>query len=136
MKLFRIVVFPAAFASGVACAQLAPLVLNQGKITNAGGGTFAASPNYVGSASDSSAVVIQGSSSSPSTTQGPAIVVSKTANSAAFNAFAGIAFKKSSGPFSRATAIYGEATDLVGGNSSFVEAARLQANFRSSTNKA
>jgi len=131
MKFLSVIALLTASILTLASAQLEPIVADQAKSTNAGGGTFTASPNYVGSASDSSFAVIQGSSFNPSTTQGPAMVVSKTGYSKAFNAFAATAFKRSSLPRARATAIYGEATDTVGGNLSFIEGARLQATLRS-----
>lgn len=87
---------------------------------------FAPSPNYVGSASDSKVIVVSGTSASPVNSAGPASVVEKVSTAPAFNAFAGLAVKKSVSANARTTAIYGEASDPVGGVTSFVEGGRFQ----------
>jgi hypothetical protein len=125
MKRFLVLL---ALISTFAGAQPAPVVINSaGQLQRAGAGIFPGSPNYVGNGSDSSFAVIQGSSAAPSTTQGATVVVSKTANTAAFNAFAAFAYKRSTSANARGTAIYAEAVDPVGGDNSFVEGLRTQA---------
>lgn len=91
-----------------------------------GAAAFLASPNYAGSYGDSATVSISGSAASPDATQGAAGYFQKTSSATSFNSLAGVARKTVSTANSRATAVYGEAYDPVGGTTSFVEGGRFQ----------
>jgi len=132
----RILLTLAALATPAHAADRKPLVIgstgqNQqiqsgDTLDVANGSSFSASPNWVGNASDFKLVGVDGTTGTPSTTAAPVAAISKTANVSAFNSFGVIANKKSSASNARGTAVYGEAVDLAGGSTSFVEGGRFQ----------
>lgn len=90
------------------------------------GGTYISTPNYVGNEADAAIKSIVGSRLSPSTTAGAAGLFEKFSGAREFNALAGLAVKSSMVTFTRATGVYGEAFDPVGGADTFVEGGRFQ----------
>lgn len=95
-----------------------------------GAGVFSGAPNYVGVPSDSFVKGLAGSAQAPDTGQGAVAYFEKWSRSQSFNTTAAVAYKTSTGNNARATAVYGEAVDAVGGDptneSNFVEGGRFQ----------
>lgn len=89
-------------------------------------GEFGGSPNYVGSKSDSTIVAVEGSEGNPVGTSGAVGYFQKYSNALSYNTLAGIATKTRNATNARATGIFGEATDVSGGATTFVEGGRFQ----------
>lgn len=103
-----------------------------------GSGVFTSTPNFTGTTGTSAAIVVQGSTTTPNATQDPAFAVTKVATSTATSGvnqalYAGIS-KEVSANNERATAIFGEGNDAVGGSGSFVEGGRFHGLVNAGTN--
>jgi len=97
----------------------------------AGTGTYTSSANYGGTDAATIAKFLMGSTGSPSASIDAAVIAQKhssgahtTAGSVNATIYASI-FKNSTTSLARATAVYGEAQDQVGGSGSFVEGGRF-----------
>lgn len=99
-----------------------------------GVGTFSSTPNYVGAKSDSIIVAVDGSSGTPTSTQGAAGLFQKFSSALSYNTLAGLATKTNASTNARATGVYGEAVDTSGGTSTFVEGGRFQGILSSGSN--
>jgi hypothetical protein len=117
----------------VAKVILGNIGVNNGSML-VGSTSFSPTPNYVGSLADSSVAGISGSTSTPDTTQGAAGLFQKTSSNAAYNSLAGLATKLSTATNARATGVYGEASDITGGLTTFVEGGRFQGTLAAGAN--
>lgn len=117
-------------SDGVATATYPGVVVTNGDILatqiDINADAYRQPPNYSGARTDSDIVVVQGTNAVPSTTAGAVAFFEKTSNAVAFDALAGVAFKRSNAVNARASAVYGEAIDNIGGLTTFVEGGRYQ----------